>query len=420
MKIISQFSQSVGNFFTSLFTSDNSKNKRKKNSFYDTPHVPYGDGSAPQDIVEKSFNSYNLMPLLNKYRPELCHQYEYSVLTASSQSRAEQAELEQLKAKKEPVEEEYATARASIEELFDTQKPDFDPKKLEKPEEPWWHWLLTAGLSIMLFLGFCHYLDVDIADIPSLNFYNPAELFPLLQALFGAICINLGEKIGIEGLAESHCRYEPKRNHRDDSNFKNNLPWWELYRTGDVLIWSATLFVIVEVCFAVPGLLSLQDPTSAAQLSTKIILACGAALAALANIYMAVQTAKKQIEWKQKRCELFEREQEWLAVERERLKSDDSVRENRHHQTRAAKAKRKLESIEQEIAVQKAIADDAFERARREHERWEFEVKRWIEANPEKVEQHIWNYSFKDKVSIPELRSGDRYTANGSTDNRHA
>lgn len=356
-----------------------------KRFIYNTPSISWSNGQFPHDVLDRDIHLHPLIPILKRYCPDLYQQWRWVVLESARQAQRDEEKLETLEERQENLAAQAAEAKAAMDEVIKAQAPDFTIE--DEPTEPWFAPILTVGLSIMLFLGLCEYLGVRINDL------DWDQTIPLLEALFGAICINLGEKLAIETFVESHRRYEPQRNYSDDPEMKNNISFWGRYLSGDSAIWAATLIVICETGFATPGLINLLPPSASNNLLMQLVAMSAAGLAAVVNIFMGWGNAQAKINWRREKLAIQAAEQQWIEAERERLAQSEPISdEQRDCRIRAASAESRLGVVEQRISAQRAKLSDIKERARLEYERWEYAVKRWLSENEDKVEKFRNSY----------------------------
>jgi hypothetical protein len=382
------FLKKIGKKIKSL--SPSTLNKR---FIYNTPSIPWSNGLFPGDILDEDLHLKPLNGILKQFCPDLYQQLRWVVLESARQARQEELKLDELEIRREDLTTKAAACEAAIDKVVESLSPDFTVE--EEPTEPWFTPILTIGLSIMLFLGLCEYLGVKINDLD----WNQA--IPLLEALFGAICINLGEKLAIETFVESHRRYEPQRNHSDNEEMSNLIPFWSRYASGDSAIWAATFVVICEVGFATPGLISLLPPSASSSIFMQLIALSAAGLAAVVNVLMGWGNAQAKVNWRREKLTVQAAKQEWIEAERERLAQSEPIsEEQRNFRVRAAAAKSRLKVVEEKISAQQEKLSDAKERARLEYERWEYAVKLWLSENEVKVERYHNSYS---SINSPEI-----------------
>jgi flagellar motility protein MotE (MotC chaperone) len=380
----------IGKKIKSFSSSIMPNNKR---FIYNTPSIPWSNGLFPGDILDEDLHLEPLNAILKQFCPDLYQQLRWVVLESARQAKREEPKLDELETQRENLTTEAAACEAAMDKVVESPSPDFTVE--EEPTEPWFTPILTIGLSIMLFLGLCEYLGVKIYDL------DWDQTIPLLEALFGAVCINLGEKLAIETFVESHRRYEPQRNHSDDEEMKNLIPFWSRYASGDSAIWAATFIVVCEVGFATPGLISLLPPSASSSIVMQLIALSAAGLAAVVNVFMAWGNAQAKINWRREKLTIQAAEQQWIEAERERLAQSEPISdEQREFRVRAAAAKSRLKVVEQRILAQQERLSDAKERARLEYERWEYAVKRWLSENEAKVERYRNSYS---SMNSPEI-----------------
>ncbi|MBD1892956.1 hypothetical protein [Coleofasciculus sp. FACHB-SPT9] len=364
--------------------------------FWDAPYVHWSLGTFDKESLFADSHTHPLAKLLEYSQQELFQRLYWVVLAATHRVRREEEELAKLRIEQENLAEkvgELEEAIATIPEVDSDSESDLIAIELPpKPVPPEWHEWLTVGLSLMLFLGITEFLGLDIQSLT----YEQTPL--LILGLAGAICINLGEYNGLFGMVIGVRRSDPPRSFQDDQKLANTIPFWVRIRTGDAATWISIAIVLLETFFAAPGLISLLPPKAAANPVWQMTVFAAAGLAALVNVVMAWGDALKEIHWEQVVAELKERQRHEIKA----LQQDSVYQERRelikqrqperpkeqqmlHRDLGATRARLKLKT--DEILRQEQITADMRERARCEYERWEFAVRRWMQANPEVVER---------------------------------
>lgn len=316
--------------------------------FESKPNMPYPGGQSIKD--EELFNephSRYLATLLEPHAPELLHRWFWVVLPAAQKVYEEKENLEDLFIKREETSVEYASKQ---------KLADSNLKRLPKePQESWTEVCLTIGLSIMLFLGLLEFLGGNIDTLAE------GELEPkAVIALAGAICINIAEKSSIIRHAE-HANEVKNLQGEKEKLLHEKKAFWQRFQEGESPLWLATTIVVFETAFASPGLITLLPPNIDGIFKFCVFLAAG--LAALINVTLAWGLALKRSDWKQ----------QFLA------KKQQIDLENLELLKEAEGAKVRLKNIDEQISYRKNQYLQAWRNATKEHQRWERDVKQWIE-----------------------------------------
>lgn len=364
--------------------------------FTDTPSTPFSQGEFEQQIAKPtpfdSFCSQPLAMLLQYSKPELLNRWYHVVLTAAYKYRTEEEEYQRLLNQKEEVETELGSWKGSFESSLGEDAVSNQTNNYQL--------VLSLGLSLMLFLGISEYFGLEIQNI------TPDKFLLVLLSLAGAVCLTLGAKSGIVKFVKATRSYEPKRSFHDDERYKNTIPFWERIRQGDAAVWISIAVILFEMFFAAPGLISLLSPKLQAQFLVQLSVFFATGFAALVNVILAWGTALYEIHLAQERAEMLTDPRQREINER-----------NRERRQNAQKAEAHLRVINERLNEQKLKVSDAKERARLEHQRWEFSVRKWFRANPDKVknfnEQHPqWQVSIQQGQSP--LNGGSNVKGNGA------
>lgn len=341
--------------------------------FTDTPSTSFSLGEFEQQIVKPtpfdSTCSQRLAMLLQRYKPELLSRWRHVVLPASDKSKREEQEYQRLFNQKEEIEAELGSQKGSFESSLG------EDSVINQNQTNNYQLGLSLGLSFMLFLGISEYVGVEIQSI------TPDKIHLALLSLAAAVCITLAQKIGIIKFVKATRSYEPKRSFHDDERHKNTIPFWQRIRQGDAAVWFSIAVVVFEMFFAAPGLISLLRPKQQAQFLFQLSVFVATGLAALVNVILAWGTALDEIRLAQERAERL--------IDPRQLEINERNRERRQS---AEEAEAHLRVINERIKEQKLKVSNAEERSRLENQRWEFSVRKWERANPEKVEKFYEQY----------------------------
>ena len=343
--------------------------------FWDTPLISWSDGTFEFQSLLEECHTNRLAKILEYYKPELFQRWYWVVLAAAYKAKNEQQSLSTL----EKEQEELSSKVSFMEAALDIELP---PQP--KPEP--WQILLNIGLSIMLFLGIAEFFGLEVQSITNNQFMQ------FLLVLSGAVCMNLGEYIGILQIVKAVRRYDPKRSFSDDNRYANSIPFWERIKSGDAAIWLSFAIVLMETAFAAPGLIGLLPPKLSVEPLFQLTVFAAAGLAATINIMIAWGNALLEIQWEQEVQEIRQRHrQAFVSSESDSNLIDEVVieREMNNYRRELAEAKARLELKNRSLEKQKREVDDSKERARREFERWEFSVRKWLKENPEVVKNFV-------------------------------
>jgi len=343
--------------------------------FWDTPLISWSDGTFEFQSLLEECHTNRLAKILEYYKPELFQRWYWVVLAAAYKAKNEQQSLSTL----EKEQEELSSKVSFMEAALDIELP---PQP--KPEP--WQILLNIGLSIMLFLGIAEFFGLEVQSITNNQFMQ------FLLVLSGAVCMNLGEYIGILQIVKAVRRYDPKRSFSDDNRYANSIPFWERIKSGDAAIWLSFAIVLMETAFAAPGLIGLLPPKLSVEPLFQLTVFAAAGLAATINIMIAWGNALLEIQWEQEVQEIRQRHrQAFVSSESDSNLIDEVVieREMNNYRRELAEAKASLELKNRSLEKQKREVDDSKERARREFERWEFSVRKWLKENPEVVKNFV-------------------------------
>ena len=348
----------------------------------DSPQIPWRWGNWEVESLFDNPHTRSLAVFLDTLEPQLLAQWYASVAPASAEARKAAIALNELLLEKNEV----AAKLADLEVVCaDNPSSKNSSKRTHIHIKNSWEWLLTIGLSLMLFLGIAEPLGIDIE--------NPAEKLPLFSlALLGAICLTAGAKLMVIRWVKATRSDEPKRSWYDDKRYANPVAfWWRIF-SGDSAVWLSLAIVLLEIAFAGPGLIGHLRITLQKQLLIQVSAYIGTGIAALINIGLAWGTALEEIHsHNEYLLELAtESAQQQLAWQQAQERKFAARRQ-------AEVTKVVLSELRQEVKEQKRKVQDLRKRAQQEHERWEATVKRcfrrWCNADPKRLERFKQFYS---------------------------
>ncbi|MBE9114871.1 hypothetical protein IQ249_03070 [Lusitaniella coriacea LEGE 07157] len=369
--------------------------------FWDSPLLPWSLGTFNKETLFEDVHTHPLAKLLEYGQQELFQRFYCVVLTTARRVRREEEELADLLSKQE----EFAAQVASLEgEVANRPKATPDSETYEiltqippKPTIPKWEVFLTVGLSSMLLLGIVEFLGFNLQSLT-------LDKLPLLMlGLAFAICINLAEYKGIVGLVKGVRRYDPKRSFHNDPRYAETVPFWSRIQSGDAAIWTSIAIVVMETCFAAPGLINLLHPDEKKKFLFQLTVFAAAGLAALVNIILAWGNALAEIQWEQTmeeyklelKRELEARQQnpEYREqYERNWQQQQEIRKQTQELYSKLGAAKAHLQEVTKQVAKKEQDVSTMREQARREYERWEIAVRRWMQSHPDIVERFIEYY----------------------------
>lgn len=364
---------------------------------WDTPTLPWGLGTFDRESLIDEFHTHPLGKLLQNNQPYLFQQFYWVVVKSANTVRQHEDDLTVLQKEAEDLEAQAGGLEEEISRMPKVEEPKGYHISRELPEKPTpeaWEILLTIGLSLMLFIGISEFLGLDLQGFT-------IDQWPmLLLGLLGAICINLGEYFAIFRLVKAVRRYDPKRSHSDDGQYKNTIPFWERVKAGDSAIWTSILIVVLETLFAAPGLISLLPPKISVQPLFQITVFAAAGLAAMVNIIIAWGNALELIQWEQESNELkqnYEQKKEALLTDEAKFKKWEVYCERREERERETQTlgkelgdvKARLNAKNRQITAKQQKINELTEKARFEFERWELAVRRWMRENSEVVKKFL-------------------------------
>ncbi len=351
--------------------------------YLDSPQIPWRWGNWEVESLFENPHTRSLAVFLETLEPQLLAQWYASVAPASAEARKAAIALDQLQQEKNEV----AAKLADLEIVCDdSSSSNNSSKRTYIDAQNSWEWLLTIGLSLMLFLGIAEPLGIDLE--------NPTEKLPLFGlALLGAICLTAGAKLMVIRWVKATRSDEPKRSWYDDKRHANPVAfWWRIF-SGDSAVWLSLAIVLLEMAFAGPGLMSHLQPTLQKQLLIQVSAYIGAGIAALINIGLAWGTALEEIHSHNEYLQELATE----SAQQQEL-SWQEAQERKFAARRQAKVtKVAFNELMLEVKEQKRFVEDLRKRAQQEHERWEATVKRcfrrWHNADPKRLERFKQFYS---------------------------
>jgi len=351
--------------------------------YLDSPQIPWRWGNWEVESLFDNPHTRSLAVFLDTLEPPLLAQWYASVAPASAEARKAAIALDQLLLEKNEVAAKLADLEVVCAESPSSKNSS---KRTHIDAKNSWEWLLTMGLSLMLFLGIAEPLGIDIE--------NPAEKLPLFGlALLGAICLTAGAKLMVIRWVKATRSDEPKRSWYDDKRYPNPVAfWWRIF-SGDSAVCLSLAIVLLEMAFAGPGLISHLQITLQKQLLIQVSAYIGAGIAALINIGLAWGTALEEIHSHNEY--LLELATE--SAQQQELSWQQAQERKFAAQRQAKVTKVVFNELMQEVKEQKRFVQDLRKRAQQEHERWEATVKRcfrrWHNADPKRLERFKQFYS---------------------------
>jgi hypothetical protein len=325
------------------------------------------------------------LSILEEYHPILVTQLDADVIPARRDVETESQRLSLLREEIETLEEQKAEAEAGIQHLPSDIYIQENEPEVKPYIKPWGHGVLTIGRWYMLLLGLNDITGVQIRSL------RPSQYPIAILNLLAASCITLGIKQIMTLLGKQNQKNEPNRNFIDDPTHPNTIAWWLKIAKGDGSLWMGLFFISLETCFAAPGLISLLRPELSEQLVFQLAMVAAASLSAAAYVVLdwsfGFDEARHLYDQKKQ-------EQKFKAKLEELRQSDEEQqirRQNAQLETQGAIAKARLSQLLQDLEHQEAIVFDRRIRARVENQRWEHEVKRWFQDNPDKVAEYNRN-----------------------------
>lgn len=359
---------------------------------WDTTLIPWAWGEFNKQHLLDDIHTYRLARLVEKYEPELFDRWRYVVLSTAEKAFVQEQKLEQLLDEKESIAALVASSEAAIESL--SELLSFAESEIpKKPAYKWYEDWLTIGLSLMLFLGISEFLGIEVQN------FNQDKFWLVLLALAGAICLNLGSKLAIIRQVIFTRRYEPRRSFEGEDDHKKTVPFWIRLWKGDPVTWLSVGFIILEMAFAAPGLIDLLPRKLATQLMFKFSVFMAAGFAAYVNVSMAWGVAFEQIRWEQEVVEKTQERQRKVEQQKQDPYYGKIHQEKRQFREELKSAQARFAEINERIKRQERWVYDLKERARREHQRWELAVRRWMLRNPRKVRECNLYYPYVEHNS---------------------
>ncbi|MER3587520.1 MAG: hypothetical protein C4322_03480, partial [Mastigocladus sp. ERB_26_1] len=307
--------------------------------YFDTPQIPWRWGMWE---VESLFDNRHTLPLakfLETKEPQLLAQWFASVAPAAAQARQAEVTLDNLRLQRNQL-----AAKLAELEVLDPEEADFIQRDRTPPIN-YWEWLLTIGLSLMLFVGIAEILlQLDLGKL------SPKKMPLFYLALLGAICLTAGAKLMVIRWVKATRSYEPKRNFFDDPNYANPIPFWSRLTSGDSAVWLSIAIVVLEVAFAAPGFIEMLPHKLQKQPLIQMTAFLGTGIAAMINIGLAWGTALNEIRLEQEltNVRIQQLELTWQQAKQGKI---DSQR-----QTEVVKVL--LKALTQDLKEQQRIAKD--------------------------------------------------------------
>lgn len=351
----------------------------KSLSYLDNPQMPWRWGN---EDVESLFDHPHTRPLaefLHTWEPQLLAQWYASVAPSAAEARKAAIALEELRREKNEVAAEVAALEALCTQ-YEEESQRWNRQSTREQTEKNWEWLLSVGLSLMLFFGIAQILSIDPENLT----FQEMPLFSL--ALLGAICLTLGAKLMIIRWVKATRSYEPKRSFYDDGRYANPVAfWWRIF-SGDTAVWLSLAIILLEIAFAGPGLIRLLPPDLRKHLLIQVSAFIGTGIAASINIGLAWGTALNEIRSQTEHLEQqlttgTQQQFVWLQIYKRKFETRKQVEIT----------KVLCDELIREVEEQKQSVQYLEKIAQREHERWEATVRkrfrRWLNSNPKRWER---------------------------------
>jgi hypothetical protein len=351
----------------------------------DTPYTIFGNGTISDEDIAKNRGFTRILEVLEEFNPILAAQLFANVIPSAQKATTESDKLEQLKIKLEDLEAEKANAEASIYPLSseihiqENAPASLSEQKLSRSTQVW-QWLANLGLCYMLVLGINDYTGVSLRSVKQ-------SQYPLVTLnLLAASCLTSGAKKAMHRLGKGSRIYDPKRSFPDDDRYPHTVAWWMRMTKGDGSMWAGLTLILLETCFATPGLIGLLSPELAEQLIAKIAAAGAASLFAYTNVLLGFTSGVEEAAFLQEYEELHQQ----FATKLEELRKSSEELELRENNlqwlNQAAEAEARINELRKQITQQETIALEAVTCARIENQRWESSVKTWFQKNADKIE----------------------------------
>ena len=395
--------KSLKRFCLSFFTSSGKHSSRQqlRKTFSDSPYGPFGSGeTSPEDLFKRP-EFRRLTEILEQYAPYLVTQLAAATIPRARDAKDEIQKLHKLDEKVEELAARKAEAEAKAEAGIQPLPSDLYIQENEPKPASSRHriqlFIAIVGSSFALFLSLNHLTGINTRSLRQ-------SQYPMTAVNLGAaLGITIATKLTTAKLAKQSSLYDPKRSYIDDQNHLNIIPWWDRMKNGDGAMWAGGSLMVLETCFAGPGLVGLLPLEQAAQWSWIFAMTAAASLPATANVTLAwscgAEEANQQRDDEMKRKE-FEAKLEQIR------QSDSEIQQHKHNtelQCHAKALAERLTEVQRQLANQEVLASDMFERARLEYVRWEHEVKLWFENNPGKAEEF---YRYRQQLSTQPIHNG--------------
>jgi hypothetical protein len=352
---------------------------------FDSPQIPWRWGNWE---VESLFDNPHTRPLaifLDTLEPQLLAQWYANVAPAAAEARKEAIALDELRLQKKEIAAKLADLEAISAHNFEESPRSQKQTYMHTANS--WEWLLSIGLSLMLFSGIAETLHID--EVQNLT----AEQLPSFSlALLGAICLTAGAKLMVIRWVKATRSDEPKRSFYDDKRYANPVAFWSRIFSGDSAVWLSLVIIFLEIAFAGPGLISMLSPELQKQFLIQVSAYMGAGIAAVINVGLAWGTALEDI--RSHNEYLLELSTE--KVQQQELAWQQAQKRKLAAQQQAEATKVALKELVQELEEKKQFVQDLRHRAQQEHKRWEATVKRcfrrWCNAEPKRLERFMQFY----------------------------
>jgi hypothetical protein len=349
---------------------------------HDSPQIPWRLGHWE---VESLFENPHTRPLaifLHTLEPQLLAQWYATVAPSATEARKAAMAVDEL-----CLERNELTAQLAELEAIAAQNCDENPQRENVSQHTYWEWLLTIGLSLMLFLGIAENLRLEVEN------FNFQQLPLFCLALLGAICLTAGAKLTVIRWVKATRTHKFVRSFYDDDRYAHRVAFWVRIISGDSAVWLSLAIVLLEIAFAAPGLIRHLPINLQKQLLIQVSAYMGTGIAALINVGLAWGTALEEIRSQNEHLQELATEkaqQQHSAWQQTQARKCATQRQ-------AEVTKVALKALTQEIEEKKRFVQDLTNRAQQEHDRWEATVKqcfrRWCNADPKRLERFQQFYS---------------------------
>ncbi|MEH1862545.1 MAG: hypothetical protein V7L21_32110 [Nostoc sp.] len=377
--------QLLSNFINSLSqrSGSSASKENKQINWFDTPKIGFHEGNVSRENIFADNFYKPTIETLQDQNPMLLMQWGASVVPASENAKKLSDKIESLEQEITLLGKEKYAAESAIQPL---RREEYERlSKLVPYKRPWWHWLLVFGLSYSLFLGLNKHSDVELKRLKAFQ-YPIAAL-----NLSAAVGITLSIKATMSSLGKRSKQFTVEPISENATSFET-VAWWLRFIEGDRTLWIGLGFIILETCFAFPGLISILQTSLAKQTIYQIATFGASALSATANIALAWTTGLEEA------SHLHEQElkvQELNDHLKDILNPQEDFKiavNNELHKRKIEATDKRVEELQEELIKQQELLSEAKENARLEYERWAYLMKTSFKSLESSSSQQIQNY----------------------------